>query len=636
MNGMSHWPTTRVTLLDRLRDPQDREAWSEFVDLYGPLLLHFARRRLPQDEDAADVVQDVLGAVMRGSYQRSQGRFQKWLVTVLLNRIRDFHSARCRRPEVSGGTTNAERLLEEPSRGEEDEWERERQQHLFRIASERVRTRTSPLHWDVFARTALDNQTGRDLARELNLSPANVYTIRSRIMKEIRAEIERFGEEWDDRHYDINPDSTERSTMAPCIHIERMNHRSSIAVSGESTAGYTLVKLIPSGLSTATPMGLNLALALDVSGSMYEEDGTGKSRLQRVQEAAIAALDRLRPDDTLTVVAFAHNAQMLLPPTPVAEKPRIEEVLRRIDRFNVDPGGTAMDEGLALALEAVEKHAGPGKLSQIVVLTDGETSGEQNCRSLAQQAAARNVPLTFMGVGVDWNASLIKDLAKASQGKWYYIDVNAREETARVFAEEFETLAATAFLDVEMQLRPMKDVHIKRVRQVVPEIRELGLEEQQERCLVARLGTLPGGVSSRYILDLDLPGRPDGKYLMAQLELTYDSGDGRQSSGPIPLEINYTASGNGYVNAEVMKHIDELELKSRSDTLRNALESNDRQTAEAVAHEMVEMGKLMGPGAKRKTQLAEQVLDELNQTGVVRKATQLSLESEARVGQVSG
>jgi hypothetical protein len=38
--------------------------------------------------------------------------------------------------------------------------------------------------------------------------------------------------------------------MTPCIHIERMLHRSSIAVAGESAAGYALVKLIPSGLFT--------------------------------------------------------------------------------------------------------------------------------------------------------------------------------------------------------------------------------------------------------------------------------------------------------------------------------------------------------------------------------------------------
>jgi RNA polymerase sigma-70 factor (ECF subfamily) len=195
MEIMAHWPATRVTLLDRLRDPQDQEAWTEFVGLYGPLLFHFARRRLPQDDDAADVMQEVLSAVLRGTYQRPSGRFQKWLVTVLLNKIRNFHAARLRRGELSGGTAIGERLEEEPSRSDEEEWDRERQRHLFRAAAERVRVRTNPLHWDVFVRTALDSQSGQEVAGALNMSLSNVYAIKSRLMKEIKDEIQRLGED---------------------------------------------------------------------------------------------------------------------------------------------------------------------------------------------------------------------------------------------------------------------------------------------------------------------------------------------------------------------------------------------------------------------------------------------------------
>src|SRR5581483_11803521 len=109
--------------------------------------------------------------------------------------------------------------------------------------------------------------------------------------------------------------------MPAKIHVEKMMHRSSIAVAGESAASYALVKLIPTGLGQGgKPMGLNLALALDVSGSMYEEDGTGIPRLKRVQDAAVAAIQKLKPDDSLAVIAFAHNALTLLPPTKIAEK----------------------------------------------------------------------------------------------------------------------------------------------------------------------------------------------------------------------------------------------------------------------------------------------------------------------------
>src|SRR5436309_15960291 len=87
------------------------------------------------------------------------------------------------------------------------------------------------------------------------------------------------------------------ATMAAKIHVERMMHRSSIAVAGESAASYALIKLIPSGLGGASaPMPLNLALVLDVSGSMYEEDGTNIPRLKRVQDASIAAIQKLKPD----------------------------------------------------------------------------------------------------------------------------------------------------------------------------------------------------------------------------------------------------------------------------------------------------------------------------------------------------
>src|SRR5262249_40951646 len=148
-------------------------------------------------------------------------------------------------------------------------------------------------------------------------------------------------------------------------------HRKSIAVQGDSAASYALLKLIPSGEGgVSKSLGLNLALVLDVSGSMYEEDGTGISRLKRIQDAALSAIQKLKPDDSLAVVAFAHNCQVVLPSTKIAERQKIEDTINRIDMFDVDPGGTAMDEGIHMGIAEVEKLAGTGQISQVVVLTD--------------------------------------------------------------------------------------------------------------------------------------------------------------------------------------------------------------------------------------------------------------------------
>ena len=157
--------------------------------LYGPFIFKFARR-LPQEEDAADITQEVLSAVLKGTYQRPKGRFQKWLLTVLLNAIRDFHAARGRHYEVFCEAGRALRVDEESARAEE-EWEQERRQHLFHAAARHVQEQTNPAHWSVFVQTALDNKSGQDVARELGLSVTNIYAIKSRILKEIKEEIDR-------------------------------------------------------------------------------------------------------------------------------------------------------------------------------------------------------------------------------------------------------------------------------------------------------------------------------------------------------------------------------------------------------------------------------------------------------------
>jgi Ca-activated chloride channel family protein len=420
--------------------------------------------------------------------------------------------------------------------------------------------------------------------------------------------------------------------MQAKIHIERMMHRNSIAVQGETAASYALLKLIPSSEGPAKPLGLNLALVLDVSGSMYEEDGTGVSRLKRIQEAAKAAIAKLKLDDNLAVVAFAHNAQLVLPSTGLNDKAKIDDVIERIDMFDVDPGGTAMDQGIGLALAEVEKLNTPGRLSQVVVLTDGETSGENVCRQLAQQAAQKKIHLTLMGVGTEWNASLIKDLAKLSEGKWYYIDVNQAQEAERIFLEEFEHLAATGFTNVELHVRPVKDVRVKRVRMVVPEIKELQVAEPEERHLVATLGTLERDKPTRYILDLSLPKRPDGKYVIAQLEVSFDPGTGRrESSGMVPLEMHYTATGHGYINAEVAKHIDEVQIFELNSNLQKAIATENKEEVQRVAEQIVKKGEIMGPRAAKKTMLAKQVVQELNAGGRVTKKTQLAVDDAARL-----
>src|SRR5436190_15917121 len=83
--------TTPASLLDRLRNPGEPTAWDRFVELYTPLLFHWARQLGQQDSDSADLVQDVFLILWRKlpefDYDPTRS-FHAWLKTLFLNRHR--------------------------------------------------------------------------------------------------------------------------------------------------------------------------------------------------------------------------------------------------------------------------------------------------------------------------------------------------------------------------------------------------------------------------------------------------------------------------------------------------------------------------------------------------------------------
>src|SRR5262249_61315852 len=82
---MAHAPTTHSSLLLRLRDVRDEEAWGHCVRLYAPLVYQYARRHGLQDADSADVTQEVLRALMNDAGRleviHRQGSLRSWLFT---------------------------------------------------------------------------------------------------------------------------------------------------------------------------------------------------------------------------------------------------------------------------------------------------------------------------------------------------------------------------------------------------------------------------------------------------------------------------------------------------------------------------------------------------------------------------
>lgn len=190
---MSASPATRPSLLLRLRDPRDGAAWSEFVDLYAPLIYGLARQRGLQDADAADVTQEALRAVALGAgkleYDPSRGSFRGWLFTIARNKLRNFFAAQRHVVQGTGDSALHQWLQEQPSAAESAEWDVACEQRLFTWAANQVRSEFQEATWQAFWRTAVEGQKAAAVAAALGISTGAVYIARSRVLARLRARI---------------------------------------------------------------------------------------------------------------------------------------------------------------------------------------------------------------------------------------------------------------------------------------------------------------------------------------------------------------------------------------------------------------------------------------------------------------
>src|SRR6478736_2633417 len=100
--------STHPTLLERLRQSDDRDAWDRFVTLYSPLLFEWTRRNGVPHDEAADIVQTVLVLLVKRIPQFKQqpgGSFRGWLFTILRNCWRDKCRSSARQPAIAHGVS---------------------------------------------------------------------------------------------------------------------------------------------------------------------------------------------------------------------------------------------------------------------------------------------------------------------------------------------------------------------------------------------------------------------------------------------------------------------------------------------------------------------------------------------------
>lgn len=174
-------------------------AWKQFVDAYANVIQMYACRRGLQNNDAADVTQEVMqqiaAAIDRFDYDSVKGRFRGWLYTLARNQVINFqkHHGRHR---GTGDSAVHEILASQPAPEDTDDWDAVYQQQLMTYAMRHVKREFADKHWRAFELTAIDNVTPA-AAQQLRMSIGAIYVAKSRAIARLREFVADLDDDWD-------------------------------------------------------------------------------------------------------------------------------------------------------------------------------------------------------------------------------------------------------------------------------------------------------------------------------------------------------------------------------------------------------------------------------------------------------
>ncbi|KAA6431542.1 DUF3520 domain-containing protein [Dyadobacter flavalbus] len=190
----------------------------------------------------------------------------------------------------------------------------------------------------------------------------------------------------------------------------------------------------------------NLVFLIDVSGSMSDEN-----KLPLLQQAFKLLVDQLRPQDKISIVAYAGAAGVVLSPTAGNEKIKIREALDKLEAG----GSTAGDEGIELAYQLARKNFIPKGNNRVILATDGDfnvgISSESELQRFIEEKRKNGIFLSVMGFGMgNYKDSQMETLADKGNGNYAYID--NIQEARKEFVQEFGGTLFTVAKDVKFQI----------------------------------------------------------------------------------------------------------------------------------------------------------------------------------------
>lgn len=209
-SNMAHLPDdliqTRWSLIRRLKDLCDDDAWQEFFDTYWRLIYSVASKSGLTHVEAEEVVQETILSVCRkiGEFRAdpAAGSFKSWLLTLTRWRIGDqfrkrgslealrHHKSATPIPATEASTATEERVQDPAGNLLDAVWDHEWRQNLLETALDKLKTRIKPGHYQIFYLLTVKELSPAQVARTLRVTVGQVYLVRHRVSALFKAALQ--------------------------------------------------------------------------------------------------------------------------------------------------------------------------------------------------------------------------------------------------------------------------------------------------------------------------------------------------------------------------------------------------------------------------------------------------------------
>ena len=399
----------------------------------------------------------------------------------------------------------------------------------------------------------------------------------------------------------------------PPVRLNKVFSRDTLSALDAPQLIYALIELdiLVDASKTDDNTPINLTLVLDCSTSMKGE------RLDQVKVTAIELLQRLRPQDIISIISFNDRAEVLIPAGPRPAPHKAESRIRMMQAR----GSTQIYDGLNAGYIQAQQFLRPEYSNHLLLVTDGHTYGDEAaCIALANQAADAGIVISTLGIGSDWNDKFLDQVAKATGGSSVF--VSSPKDIGAFFKEKLEYLGKSFVERVEMNLRLAPNVKLTYAFRLTPEVGALPTE------MPVHLGGIPYQSRQRILLEFLVDPLPEdiSRVVLAEGRFSFTIPTYSTNKYRLPITLLRPVSNDGHIEPpphSIVEAMSKLTLYRMQEKVQDNV---THRNFEAAAQGLQNMAThLLAQG---ELDLAKTALLEVHN---IRKQQQLSQEGQKQI-----